>query len=125
MDQTQDRRSHKRFKVLSGVFAVNSKFGQIIDISLGGISFRYIDKKRMPPNTEERGFLFSDDDLCLDNIPLRTISDQVVDGGVSTEATIVRRRSLEFGVLTPKQQNLLEHFIWVNTTGEIAAASAS
>jgi len=110
---------------MSGVFAVNSKFGQIVDISMGGISIRYVDKNGLPPQPEERGFLFSDDDLCLDNIPLRTISDHVVSGGVSTKATTVRRRGLEFGVLTPEQKNLLEHFIWVNTTGEIQASSST
>lgn len=125
MTKYNDRRSYKRFKVMSGVFAVNSRFGQIIDISMGGISFRYIDKNGIAPQPEERGFIFSDDDLCLDNIPLRTISDQVVNGGVSSQSTTVRRRSLEFGVLTSQQKNLLEHFIWVNTTGEIPANAST
>ena len=39
-----ERRKHKRFNAFSGVFAVNSHFGLIVDISMGGLSFRYVDR---------------------------------------------------------------------------------
>jgi len=119
-----ERREHKRFKVLSGVFALNTKFGQVDDISLGGISFRYIDRQPCSTAPEERGFLFGDDDLCLDNIPITTVSDEIVSGGVATESTTVRRRSVRFGPLTITQRNMLEHFIWVNTSAEASISSA-
>ena len=114
----KERREHKRFKVLSGILSVNSKFGQVVDISVGGISFRYIDKEQLKTITNERGLLFGDDDLCLDNIPLTTVSDEIIRGGLSTEATTVRRRSMRFGTLTRKQKHMLEYYIWVNTAGD-------
>ena len=121
MNNEQERRSHQRFKVLSGVFALNSRFGQVVDISLGGISFRYINRGEWSTGDAENGALFGEDDLCVDNIPLQTVSDEVSSGGVSTDETTVRRRSLKFGPLTRQQKNLLEHFIWVNTAGDTNA----
>lgn len=118
MASEQERREYRRFKVMSGVFALNARFGQVIDISLGGISFRYVNRKPWSAMTTEYGALFGEDDLCLDNIPMQTVSDEVTAGGVATEATTVRRRSLKFGNLTLEQKNLLEHFIWVNTIEE-------
>lgn len=107
-----DRREHRRFEVMSGVFALNSRFGQVIDISLGGIAFHYIDHQPWSARTTEYGALFGEDDLCLDNIPMQTVTDEALPGEL---ATTIRRRGLKFGPLTPAQKNLLEHFIWVNT----------
>lgn len=125
MECERERRAYRRFKVMSGVFALNARFGQVIDISLGGIAFRYVNRNPWSARTTESGSLFGEDDLCLDNIPMQTVSDEITAGGLTTEATIIRRRGLKFGDLTQEQRNLLEHFIWVNTidttSGEASA----
>ena len=119
MARARERRKHRRFKVLSGVFAINARFGQIIDISLGGIAFHYVNQKPWSTKATEHGALFGEDDLCLDNIPMRTVSDAPSAGEL---ATTIRRRGLKFGPLTLAQINLLEHFIWVNTLAEASGA---
>lgn len=44
-----ERRKHKRFQVPFGAFAVlgphSTKVGRIMDISMGGLTFRHIDRK--------------------------------------------------------------------------------
>lgn len=113
-----DRRSHRRYKATAGVFAVNSKFGQIIDISRGGLSFRYVERRGWPKELFEMGVLYGDDDFCLDNLAIKTISDCVVANGLSSYSTIIRRCGVQFGELTPKQIRDLEYFIWANSDGE-------
>ncbi len=117
-NEYSEKRRDKRFQVMSGAFAVNSKFGQIIDISMGGVSFRYVDRDEWENEREGLGILFGEDDLCLDKVPMQTVSDQVINNGVSSSATVVRRRGVKFGTLTAEQKFQLEYFIWVNTTGE-------
>ena len=45
--RTIERRRHKRYKAVEGAYAAISphshKLGQVIDISMGGLSFKYID----------------------------------------------------------------------------------
>lgn len=116
--EESERRQHKRYKVLTGVFAVNAKFGQIIDISRGGLSFRYVEKKGWPKELFERGVLFGDDEFCLDDLHVKTVSDCVIANGLSSTQTIIRRCGIEFGDLNRKQKMDLEYFIWANTEGE-------
>lgn len=114
----EERRRHRRYKATAGVFAVNSKFGQIIDISRGGLSFRYVERRGWPKELFEMGVLYGDDDFCLDSLAIRTISDCVVANGLSSSSTIIRRCGVEFATLTPKQLRDLEYFIWANSDGE-------
>ena len=114
-----DRRQHKRFKATTGIFAVNSHFGQIEDISMGGLLFRYVERGPWPEETVETGSLFGEDDLWIDSIPIKFISECMAEDGVACKSTIVKKRSIEFGELTPRQIRLLETFIWVNTKGAV------
>ncbi len=110
-----ERRRHRRFEALSGAFAVNSKFGQLVDISKGGLSFRYIERRGWPKEMFEQGVIFGDDDFSMDNIPIKTINDYVVANGLSSYSTTIRRCGIEFGELSSKQQIDLEYFIWSHT----------
>lgn len=121
MAYERERREYRRFKVMSGVFALNARFGQVVDISLGGIAFHYVNQQPWTAKITEYGALFGEDDLCLDNIPMQTVTDVASAGKMAPEATTIRRRGLKFGPLTLAQRNLLEHFIWVNTVAETPA----
>ncbi len=116
-----ERRKHKRFDAYSGVFAVNSHFGLIVNISLGGLAFRYVDKGEWGDAEIDSGALFGEDDLWINDIPIKNISECVANDGVACKSTTVKRRSVQFGELTPDQQKLLESFIWVNTKGAVEA----
>lgn len=116
-----ERRKHKRFEANSGVFAINSHFGLIVNISMGGLSFRYVDRGEWEGRQIEKGSLFGEDDLWIDEIPIQFVSECQVDDGVACKSTIVKKRSVAFGDLTPHQAKLLESFIWVNTLGAVEA----
>lgn len=116
-----ERRKHKRFDAYSGVFSVNSHFGLIVNISLGGLAFRYVDKGEWKDKEVKAGTLFGEDDLWINDIPVKCVSECVANDGVACKSTTVKRRSIEFGELTASQQKLLESFIWVNTKGAIEA----
>jgi len=108
----RERRKHKRYRAKSGTCALNSRVGEIIDISLGGLAFRYVDRGEwddMPPS--DLGILFGNGDLCLEDIPLKVISDCAINDGIN----ITRRCGVQFGELTKKQLEQLEYFIWANT----------
>lgn len=108
---SRERRGHKRFKAKNCTIAVRSKLGSIIDISMGGLSFSYIDTGEWPKDIPSLAIIFGSDDLCLDEFPLRIISDCSLSKGMS----MMRRCGVQFGELSRKQLSQLEHFIWVNS----------
>jgi len=59
----------------------------------------------------ELGMLFGEGELCLDDLPLKIISDCAIGTGLS----IIRRCGIEFGHLNARQISQLEYFIWANT----------
>jgi len=107
----KERRAHKRFKAKNCTIAVRSKLGAIIDISMGGLSFSYIDTGEWPKDVPSLAIIFGADDLCLDEFPLRVISDCSLSKGMS----MMHRCGVQFGELSRKQLSQLEHFIWVNS----------
>lgn len=110
-----ERREHKRFKTKSATVQIDEqKFGQIIDISMGGMAFSYIDRGDWDEEGLDLGILLGEKDLCVADMPLKVISDCAIGGGLS----IIRRCGVEFGELSKKQMSQLEYFIWANTFDE-------
>lgn len=107
----QERRKHQRFKAKSGTFESESKSGDIVDISMGGLSFSYVDDGEWTNETFDCGMLMGDKELCLDQVPLKIISDCAINSGLS----ITRRCGVKFEKLTQKQLAQLEFYIWTNT----------
>jgi hypothetical protein len=112
MSKRKEQRRHKRFKAPQGAFAGLgpdfNKVGQIIDISMGGLAFRYIGKAK-PANRSHLDIIMIEPDFYLGNVPCVTVSDFPLDGGISFNAT--RRSSVRFGKLTPYQKVLLGQFV--------------
>lgn len=115
-----ERRRHQRFQVPSSAFAglgpYFGKVGRILDLSMGGLAFRYIGLEE--PNGSTYIDVFMDDlDFYLRSLPFKTISDfPVVTDGTTTMA--LRRRGVRFGKLTPQQRAALEDFIEEHAIGE-------
>lgn len=121
-----ERRKHERFQILSGLFAINSHFGQIIDISMGGLSFRYVDRGEWTDESVAEGTLFGDDDLWLNKIPIQMVSECSAETGLSLSGSnMIKRRGVQFGQLTPIQAFQLENFILNNTKGEVEVNHSS
>ncbi|MEN8135297.1 MAG: PilZ domain-containing protein [Thermodesulfobacteriota bacterium] len=108
---TPERRKHQRFKAKSGTFKSESKSGDIVDISMGGLSFSYLEGDNWTDESFDCEMLMGEKDLCLEEIPLKIISDCAINRGLS----ITRRCGVKFEKLTPKQMAQLEYFIWANT----------
>jgi hypothetical protein len=116
-----DQRRHKRFQVPRGVFVgfgphVN-KVGQIVDLSLGGLAFRYVGSGESGDGSHLDIFV-ADNDFYLGSVPFRTVSDfEIVQTTPSCPMTM-RRSGVRFGKLTSEQRSGLEYFLQHHTLGE-------
>ena len=110
-----EKRQHMRYPALDGaIVALNPKaeiLGQIIDIGLGGLSFRYIDTEVETPTSKELLILLNKPRFFLENLPYRTVTDKELPNEFIFSAVSVRRMGVEFGDLSDAQRTQLEDFI--------------
>ncbi|MGV1098284.1 hypothetical protein ACUUL3_02610 [Thiovibrio sp. JS02] len=106
----RDSRLCKRFQVKSGVIALDSVYGEIIDVSFGGLSFRYTAYGEMVSQPVEFGIIFGGEELFFESIALRNISDIVEDAGAEGDKA-VRRRCMAFADLDTGDLIKLAHLI--------------
>jgi hypothetical protein len=119
-----ERRKYRRFKVKHPAFVVfntqPTRLGEILDISMNGVSFRYmVDSEDVVNQSRELDILYGDDDFYLDKLPFSTVSDRLSDNGLPFSTMIMRRRGVQFGEFDDHQRGQLEYFIENNTSGEI------
>jgi hypothetical protein len=118
-----ERRQQKRFKAAEGAFAAlvdqESRLGQIKDISLCGLSFRYIDSHEKLVNASELKIILGNRGLYLDKVPFKVVSDFEIKSEFSFSRVNMRQIGLAFGELTPGQRNRLDRFIKHHTIGEV------
>ena len=93
----------------------STKIGQIVDISIKGLSFKYIVGDGASIISSELNILLPHHGFSLRNIPFQIISDQVAEGPGSNGN--VRRCEVRFGTLTDSQKAQIERFIQHHTTG--------
>ena len=128
--QTVDQREHKRYQVPTNSYislgSDQPVLGQIIDISMGGMAFRYMGSEELPEESHLDIYL-TENDLCLSKIPFKTVSDQEIPNTVLCKTvdrippscTTMRRTGLQFGELTPDQRAQLESCILNHSVGEV------
>jgi len=122
MQMQEERRQQKRFKAEEGAFAAlvdqESRLGQIKDISLRGLSFRYIDGHEKLENTSELKIILGNRGLYLDKVPFKVIFDFQIENEFSFSTVSMRQIGVEFGKLSTGQQDQLNQFIEHHTIGE-------
>ena len=111
-----ERRAHKRYPVEDGAYAALkgevNKLGQIMDISKGGLSFRYIDIGDRPKDTFEIDiYVESNDGFSLESLPTRSMSDCEILNKVPFSSLVMRRHSVRFEHLSKNHLAQLEYFI--------------
>ena len=110
-----ERREHKRFQVQDDAIAVLrpivDKRGPIIDISRGGLAFRYITAKESSDRSLKLDILLPDLSFYLGHLPIRTVRDFEVTSEYALRSTKTRRCSVQFRKLTPKQISQIESFM--------------
>ena len=113
--QGAERRKHKRFRVQNGSFAaLCSQFsilGQIIDISTGGLSFRYVASAERSKESSHLSILLTDGSFRFDNIPFEAVWDTPMPREFSFGAITLRQCGVQFGELTHGQKLDLQYFI--------------
>jgi len=121
-----ERRKHERFQVEDGALAVLRRpwphpttLGQIIDISMGGLAFRYIAGEERSHEPSELEILWGDCSFRLDKIPFETISDFKTANEAPFSSIEMRRNGVQFGELRPEQMSQLEYFIQNHAIGEV------
>lgn len=104
-------RNHQRFKAIGRALVfVNSgpealPF-HIMDISEGGLSFRYLGPKLRRDKINNIS-LYHDQELIVEDIPIKAISDYRLSGDLIT----IRRGSVQFGPMDKEKHSQLEKFI--------------
>ena len=124
--RTVERRRNKRYKAVEGAYAAISpnshKLGQIIDISMGGLSFKYIDTsndERDPELISEDAIFLSSMGYYVGDLPFNTISDYEVTNAPSFSSMKVRKRHLKFTDLTFKQLFDLDYYLRNNVSEQV------
>ena len=115
-----ERRKHKRFRVIGNTFVrLGSSSYQtclIIDISLGGLSFRYYEgiteiKEFNSTETGKLDIIGVNDSFRIRQIPFETVYDIEVESENPWHSFNSRKRGVRFTRLTHRHRSQLEKFI--------------
>ncbi len=124
--RTVERRKNKRYKAVDGAYAAISpnshKLGQIIDISMGGLAFKYIDtstEENDADATAEESIFLSSMGYYVGDLPFKTISDYEVTNAPSFSSMKVRKRHVQFTDLSFKQLFDLDYYLRHNVAEQL------
>jgi len=124
--RTIERRKNKRYKAVEGAYAAispnSSKLGQIIDISMGGLAFKYIDTSSDDAQSEqlpEKTIFLSSMGYYVGDLPFTTITDYAMTDAPSFSAMKVRKRHVKFNDLSFKQLFDLDYYLRNNVSEQI------
>lgn len=113
---SEEQRKSQRFIVKGRAVAVLSPNHilpyQILDISRDGLAFNHYGPQKWDDELLQLQ-LYDDEELFLDKIPIRIVSDCPLDESTRD----LRRCGVQFGELTPSQKAQLEYFIQEHTIG--------
>lgn len=108
-----ERRRYKRYAVRDGILvSTPTRTGEMLDISMGGLSFRQVDHQKRPEGFESV-ILFGEDELFLEDIPLKLIGDYTEEPPAGYRQ--IRRIGAAFGELSSEQRERLRDFIQVHS----------
>ena len=117
-----ERRNAKRLRAVDGALAALSpetgRVGQIQNISLNGLAFRYIaddSPKAELSRTVKLQLIFAGKGIWLDGLPVKWIADVDIPTDSSFSGIPVRQTSLQFIHLTESQKSRLKEYIHLFT----------
>jgi len=121
--RTVERRKNKRYKAVEGAYAAISpnshKLGQIIDVSMGGLAFKYIDTSFDDADDDtisEETIFLSSMGYYVGDLPFKTIADYEVTNAPSFSSMKVRKRHVQFKDLSFKQLFDLDYYLRNNVS---------
>ena len=118
-----ERRKEKRYRVVSGAFAVvgakSSKLGQINNISSSGLAFKYLANEAAPDGAQLMDVFVGHDNFRVKDIPIKTVYDIELAKENPCSTILLRQQSVLFGDLTQEQSEQLMHLLQYHTLGEV------
>jgi len=111
------RRKHQRFQIEDFIFVQlktesAKDVGQLIDISNGGLSFRYLVSPKKQTIFSTLDIVLSGSDFAITGLPFRSISDNELADECQSGPIIFRRYSVQFEQLTYNQHFKLYYFLY-------------
>ena len=107
-----ERRSNPRFLIKEGAVVFNeSHLGEIIDIGMGGLSFRTVDQGAKTGEVFDLNILFGDDGFSLSQLSCRTVADFVITRELVPDTKVERRVCVQFHDLSGEKKLQLMRFI--------------
>lgn len=116
-----ERRQHERYQVPNLVVVLpkrsSAQIARIINISKGGMAVRYLDQNDWlgPANKID---ILANSEFFMTNLPISAIRDFKVDNDISFSIIRERQCCLQFGELSPEQQEKLDEFILQYSAGQ-------
>jgi hypothetical protein len=118
-----EQRKHKRFKVpKDALVALRSdylKLGQIENIGMNGLKFRYVNDEGPLNEPFELDIFLAGAAFYLYKVPLEIVSDCETVNETPFPSLPMRQCAVKFAALTPNQRSQLEYFIQTYTIGEV------
>ncbi len=115
MSAVREQRRERRRPACSGVSALlrphGQVQGQVIDLSLGGVSFYYYTFGWHAGEVSGIDLFPVTGGLVLRNLPCRTVDDLLIRDQTRYRPMMVRRRNIEFRRLDASRRRRLEKFI--------------
>ena len=102
-----------RFTPRQEMYVFHQGVGQVLDISMGGVSFSYIADSRPSEELPREGILFTHSGQHVQEIPFEIMADDVCSRFFSSDYFVMERR-VRFGELSELQVRQLESFILNN-----------
>ena len=117
-NRSVERRKFTRFIPKDGTMAVcKHALGPILDISMGGLSCRYMHDKNNVSPSNLFGIFLGSDDILIDKIKSRIVSDEIISQDNSFLKTCFHKLSIEFISLSSDQHQKLKNFLLTKTQG--------
>ena len=123
-----ERRMDQRYKVQNGLFAlidtdISTKMGQVVDISNGGVGFRYKEYSEQPSDDPNELVIIYDDDNSNNNVrftfKINTVSEHEIPNECKFSSVIKKRCGVKFSDMSYYQKSWLNYLILNHTKGEI------
>ena len=119
-NRSNERRKHDRITIKNNVFtALGADSKQkcvVLDISVGGLSLRYYEgseliKQITDDKSSKLDLFIEKGDLCLSQIPFKTVYDAEIENELPLESVTIRKRGVKFGRLSRDQRSKLNELV--------------
>jgi len=119
----KDRRKQPRFKAVNGAYAAirksASRLGQIKDISIGGLAFKYLANEGSTNDALALDIFITKHNFYIKDIPIHLVRDTQLDVESPFSTVPIRQQGVQFGDLSEEQRSQLKQLLRDHTLGEL------